>query len=49
MADACRTYIQNNYASIKSSHPELKLLVREASGVEPKAFIRFGKSVVADI
>ncbi|ORY27642.1 thioredoxin-like protein [Naematelia encephala] len=36
-----RKFIQSQYPSIKTAHPNLKVLIREASGVEPKAFVRF--------
>ncbi|KAI9632247.1 thioredoxin-like protein [Dioszegia hungarica] len=36
-----RQFVVSNYPSIKSSNPDVKLLVREASGVEAKAFVRF--------
>ena len=37
-----RQFIQSSYPTIKSSNPNVKLMVREAAGVEPKAFVRFG-------
>lgn len=45
--DVPRQFVVSNYPSIKSSNPDVKLLVREASGVEAKAFVRFGKSQVS--
>jgi hypothetical protein len=38
-------FIQSQYPSIKSSNPDLKVLIREAAGIEPRAFVRFGESV----
>lgn len=37
-----RQFVVSQYPTIKSSNPDVKLLVREASGVEAKAFVRFG-------
>jgi len=42
--DPRRQFIQSSYPSIKSAHPGLKFMIREASGVEPRAFVRFGES-----
>ncbi|GFZ42950.1 hypothetical protein JCM24511_00668 [Saitozyma sp. JCM 24511] len=36
-----RQFIQSQYPSIKSSNPDLKVLIREAAGIEPRAFVRF--------
>jgi NADH dehydrogenase (ubiquinone) 1 alpha subcomplex subunit 2 len=36
-------FVAKNYLSIKQANPELPILVREASGVEARAFARFGK------
>lgn len=42
---SCSQFIQSTYPSLKSAHPDLKIMIREASGVEPRAFVRFGESV----
>jgi len=39
-----RQFIQASYPSIKSSQPDLKFMIREAQGVNARAFVRFGKS-----
>jgi hypothetical protein len=39
-----RQFIQSTYPSIRSSNPEIKIMIREASGIEPRAFARFGTS-----
>ena len=39
-----RQFIQSSYSPIKSARPDLKFMIREASGVEARAFVRFGKS-----
>lgn len=36
-------FVAKNYVSIKKANPELPILVREASGIEARAFARFGK------
>ncbi|CAH0386053.1 unnamed protein product [Bemisia tabaci] len=40
-----RDFIQNHYVSLKSANPLFPILVREASGVEPRLYARyeFGK------
>ncbi|KAK4684103.1 NADH dehydrogenase (ubiquinone) 1 alpha subcomplex subunit 2, partial [Tremellales sp. Uapishka_1] len=40
-----RSFIQSTYPSIKSARPDLKVLIREASGVEPRAFVRFERGI----
>jgi hypothetical protein len=35
-------FVAKNYTSIKQANPELPILVREASGIEARAFARFG-------
>lgn len=39
-----RQFIQASYPSIKSSQPDLKFMIREAQGVNARAFVRFGES-----
>jgi hypothetical protein len=36
-------FVLNNYVAIKKANPTLPILVREAEGVEARAFARFGK------
>ncbi|RKP14695.1 thioredoxin-like protein [Piptocephalis cylindrospora] len=40
-----RDFVSKNYVSLKKTHPTLPILVREASGVEAKAYARFDKGV----
>ncbi|KAI8083894.1 thioredoxin-like protein [Thamnidium elegans] len=40
-----RDFIAKNYVSIKKANPELPILVREASGIEARAFARFDKGI----
>lgn len=35
-------FIATTYPAIKDARPDLKVLIREASGIEPRAFARFG-------
>jgi hypothetical protein len=39
---ADRQFVLSNYPTLKSSNPELKVLIREARGIEPRVFARFG-------
>ena len=41
-----RQFIQSSYPSIKSSQPDLKFMIREAQGVNARAFVRFGTSLL---
>jgi len=36
-------FIATSYPAIKEARPDLKVLIREASGIEPRAFARFGR------
>jgi len=38
-------FVAKNYVNIKKVNPELPILVREASGIEARAFARFGKEL----
>jgi NADH dehydrogenase (ubiquinone) 1 alpha subcomplex subunit 2 len=38
-----REFIQAQYPAIKKSSPKLPFMVREASGVQARAYARFGK------
>ncbi|KDN38261.1 putative nadh-ubiquinone oxidoreductase 10.5 kda subunit [Tilletiaria anomala UBC 951] len=40
-----RQYIQSNYSLLKSSNPDLPILIREASGTPARAFARFDRGV----
>ncbi|CEP18962.1 hypothetical protein [Parasitella parasitica] len=40
-----RDFVAKNYVDIKKVNPELPILVREASGVEARAFARFDKGI----
>ncbi|KAG2196832.1 hypothetical protein INT46_001749 [Mucor plumbeus] len=40
-----RDFVAKNYVSIKKVNPELPILVREASGIEARAFARFDKGI----
>ncbi|EIW69231.1 hypothetical protein TREMEDRAFT_39462 [Tremella mesenterica DSM 1558] len=40
-----RQFILSSYSGIKASNPDLKFLIREAAGVEPKAFVRWERGV----
>lgn len=37
-----RQYVNSGYSALKTAHPELKVLIREASAVSPRVFARFG-------
>ncbi|KAF1799188.1 NADH dehydrogenase 1 alpha subcomplex subunit 2 NDUFA2 [Mucor lusitanicus] len=40
-----RDFVAKNYVDIKKVNPELPILVREASGIEARAFARFDKGI----
>ncbi|CAO3628091.1 uncharacterized protein ATC70_011198 [Mucor velutinosus] len=40
-----RDFVAKNYVNIKKVNPELPILVREASGIEARAFARFDKGI----
>ncbi|KAI8356617.1 thioredoxin-like protein [Choanephora cucurbitarum] len=40
-----RDFVAKNYLDIKKANPELPILVREASGIEARAFARFDKGI----
>ncbi|CAK9783726.1 NADH dehydrogenase 10.5K chain [Cutaneotrichosporon oleaginosum] len=42
-----RQFIKSSYPALKSSNPDVKVLVREAQGVAPRAFVRFDRGVEA--
>ena len=40
-SNAAREFINKYYSAIKKSNPDLPILVRECSGIEPKIWFRF--------
>jgi hypothetical protein len=38
-----RSFIQSDYLKLKAANPDLKVLIREAKDIPPRAFARFGK------
>lgn len=38
-----RQFIKSAYPALKADNPDVKILVREAQGVTPRAFVRFGE------
>ncbi|KAI9478726.1 MAG: thioredoxin-like protein [Benjaminiella poitrasii] len=40
-----REFVAKNYLNIKKANPELPILIREANGIEARAFARFDKGV----
>ncbi|UOH84863.1 hypothetical protein LQV05_001678 [Cryptococcus neoformans] len=36
-----RQFVQSSYPAVKSANPDLKFLIREASNISPRAFVRF--------
>lgn len=42
LIDYYSEFVAKNYVGIKQANPELPILVREASGIEARAFARFG-------
>ncbi|CAO3634966.1 unnamed protein product [Mucor hiemalis] len=40
-----RDFVAKSYVNMKQANPELPILVREASGIEARAFARFDKGV----
>jgi hypothetical protein len=37
-----RSFIQSDYLKLKQANPDLKVLIREAKDIPPRAFARFG-------
>ncbi|CED84808.1 NADH:ubiquinone oxidoreductase NDUFA2/B8 subunit [Phaffia rhodozyma] len=44
-----RSYINSNYLSLKAANPDLKVLIREAAAVSPRAFARFEQGVESEV
>ncbi|KAL7419900.1 hypothetical protein Q5752_005816 [Cryptotrichosporon argae] len=44
-----RKFIQSTYPALKSTNPDLKVLIREAAGIEPRAFARFERGAETQI
>lgn len=42
-----RQFVAENYNGIKQANPNLPFLVREANGVQPRIFARFGMCITA--
>lgn len=40
-----RNFIQEHYANLKKQLPDTPILIREARGIEPKIWARYGKCV----
>ena len=40
-----REFVKRNYKDLKVKNPTLPILIRECSGVEAKAWMRFGQGV----
>ncbi|RSH84448.1 uncharacterized protein EHS24_005969 [Apiotrichum porosum] len=40
-----RQFIKASYPALKSANPDVKVLIREAQGVSPRAFVRFERGV----
>lgn len=38
-----REFVENSYVELKKANPQLPILVRECSGVQPRLWARFGK------
>jgi hypothetical protein len=46
---ANRQFVLSNYPALKSSNPDLKVLIREARGIEPRVFARFGETRIRNV
>ncbi|KAK1920886.1 NADH dehydrogenase 10.5K chain [Papiliotrema laurentii] len=46
-SEGLRQFIATTYPAIKDARPDLKVLIREANGIEPRAFARFERGVEA--
>lgn len=44
-----RQFVQSSYPAVKSANPDLKFLIREASNISPRAFVRFGASPYVEL
>ncbi|WVO24310.1 uncharacterized protein IAS62_005674 [Cryptococcus decagattii] len=43
-----RQFVQSSYPAVKSANPDLKFLIREASNISPRAFVRFERGVESE-
>lgn len=44
-----RDFVSQNYLAIKKANPQnFPILIREASGVQARAFARYGKRIIGD-
>ncbi|OQV01987.1 Mitochondrial ribosomal protein L51 / S25 / CI-B8 domain-containing protein [Cladophialophora immunda] len=41
-SDACRSFLKRAYPTMKHHNPHIPILIREATGVEPKVWARYG-------
>ncbi|OAG43481.1 hypothetical protein AYO21_02418 [Fonsecaea monophora] len=41
-SDACRSFLKRAYPTMKHHNPNIPILIREATGVEPKVWARYG-------
>ncbi|EXJ63593.1 NADH dehydrogenase (ubiquinone) 1 alpha subcomplex 2 [Cladophialophora psammophila CBS 110553] len=41
-SDACRSFLKRAYPTMKHHNPTIPILIREATGVEPKVWARYG-------
>lgn len=39
----CRKFVEENYIAMKQANPNLPILIRECSGIQPRIYARFGK------
>ncbi|EJT53119.1 NADH dehydrogenase 10.5K chain [Trichosporon asahii var. asahii CBS 8904] len=40
-----RQFIKSSYPALKEANPDVKVLIREAQGVNPRAFVRLERGV----
>ena len=40
-----RDFLEKHYIGLKKDNPKLPILVRECSGIQPKMYARYGKSI----
>jgi len=40
-----RDFIQQQYVALKQQNPKVPILIRECSGVQPRMWARYGKSI----
>lgn len=41
-----RAFIENNYKDLKTKNPKLPILIREATGIEPQLWARYGNLLI---